>query len=173
MTLESRPLLRSSTEIIHSSHRRRHLNRTMSLRAALLAFPLPRDTAPPHLVRRHTTALHHHRPSPLSSYNSNYTRLTTERHGRIKARKSYAPSIPEYALPTSYSEIERIFPVHDSDSSSMIVEFDSPKDFSSPGFSMFEDPPSPPKRTGNRAREKLYRGRERELFEGEIASVRN
>lgn len=157
MTLENRPLLRSSTEMLHSP-RRRHLNRTMSLRAALLAFPLPRDTG---LVRRHTTATH--RPSPLSSYNSNYTRLATERRSRLQQRKLDGPKGPEYALPESYAEIQRIFPpAQESDSSSIVVEIDSPKNTSD--FTLFEDPPS--HSVGHR----IHRTRERVMFEGGIAA---
>src|SRR5579859_7130750 len=157
MAQENRPLLRSSTETFHSSHRR-HVSRSMSLRAALLAFPLPRDTPSRPLARRHTTSLH--RPSPLSSYNSNYVRLATERRSRIQARKSYAPTIPEYALPSNYTEIQRIFPVHETDSSSMIVEIDIPGE-TPQDFTVFEDPIP---------RYRAQKMRKGVLIEGEIAS---
>lgn len=56
--------------------------------------------------------------------------------------------------------------MHESDSSSMVVEIDSPKDPLS--FVIFEDPPFVQEK--RRARGALHQGRPRELFHGGIAS---
>src|SRR5438046_5704382 len=104
MTIEHSALLRSSIDITHSQEY--HLNRTMSLRAALLAFPLPSTNQPPtspSLTRRHTTVNTH----PLKTYNSNYTRLTQARALRLQQRQSLLNPEPAYSIPSTYDAIQR------------------------------------------------------------------
>ena len=141
MAIEYSPLLRSSMDITPSQQR--HLNHTMSLRAALLAFPLPSpSTHPtsPSLTRRHTTINTH----PLKTYNSNYTRLTQARALRLQQRQSILNPEPAYSIPSTYDAIRREFPpcppIADTMSiKSMTVEID---DSSHTPFEIFEDPPS-------------------------------
>src|ERR1700737_405674 len=98
MAIDKHPLLRMSTES-PSPSRQQHINRAMSLRAALLAFPLPE---PSQLTRRHT---HTARPSPLHSSNSNYTRLNRPPSTRLH---SYQPRVVN-PMPSSYAEISTVF----------------------------------------------------------------
>ena len=112
------------------------INRTMSLRAALLAFPLP--SPPTNKASQEIKP----RISPLKTYNSNYSRLTRARALRLQQRKS-TNNEPIYAMPTSYNSIQQEFPSSSthvqprtSTCGSMNVEIDD-----TPSFSIFEDPP--------------------------------
>lgn len=135
------PLLRQSRP---SPTRQRYMNRTMSLRAALLAFPLP--SPPLSSISAQSRAP---RPSPLTTYNSNYTRLTQARTSRLQQRQSLyiTNNEPVYAMPASYTTIQQQFPNIPAASTSigsMTVEIDD----SSPPFEIFEDPT--PKMTSKR-----------------------
>ena len=154
MTFEYPPLLNQSSEPPQSPSRQHYLNRTMSLRAALLAFPLPTPSqlSPP---RHHKNTKQ--RISPLKSYNSNYTRLSQARELRLQQRQSTIATKdhdPIYTMPTSCASIQREFPHNvpiESASSikSMAVEIDDTQP-----FEIFEDPPHP-SRERNRHRATL------------------
>jgi hypothetical protein len=119
---DNSPLLRSSLDFPDPSDSyKRQLNRSMSLRAALLAFPLPQPAES--TIRRHSMS--QYRPSPLKRYNSNYQKLTHARSLRVRARHSQIHPSPVYAMPTSYEGIEKRFPrTRPMTSSSLHVEPD-------------------------------------------------
>lgn len=126
MSPDSRPLLRSSLDYSPSSETlRTQLNRSMSLRAALLAFPLPAPSSSDPRPRRRHSVSYCPRPSPLKRYNSNYKQLTHERSLRVKARHSRIHATPVYAMPTSYDGLQKRFPcTRPMTSSSTFVEPD-------------------------------------------------
>jgi len=106
---DNSPLLRSSLDSTPPPESvKRQLNRSMSLRAALLAFPLPNPSDPNRPIRRHSTRVH--RPSALRRYNSNYQRLSQERLMRVKTRRSELYTSPVYAMPSTFDEIQKTFP---------------------------------------------------------------
>ena len=146
MTLENHHLLRpSSMEVAQSPSRQHHLNRTMSLHAALLAFPLPNPPASP---PRPPTSLDRPRISPLQTYNSNYTHFTQARALRLQQRQSQLHDDPAYAMPSSYSDIQRTFPQRPSPDSNSIKSMAVEIGESIP-FEIFQDPI--PKRASCRA----------------------
>jgi hypothetical protein len=93
---ETVPLLPSTPDLnlpfdLPSSPSNRPVNRSISLRAALLAFPHPNTNTPSHIrdlpPRRHSIS------SPLQSYNYHYTRLSGPCDPRSQS--------PYYTAPTS------------------------------------------------------------------------
>src|SRR5438552_13783642 len=144
MALEHNPLLGSYAETMYTPSRQYHLNRTMSLQAALLAFPLPPPLPPPRspsLPRSRATY-------PLKTYNSNYTRLTQARALRVQQRQSLNSKSP-YAIPSRYDAIEREFPQHPPNDTSSVQSMTVKIDYSA--FEIFEDPPVKTRRLSRRA----------------------
>ena len=142
---DTSPLLRLSAEDNFPSqiNRTHHLNRSMSLKAALLAFPLPQPSIPTTLHRQSTLPA---RPSPLHAYNANYSRLRHARSTRVLARQSLVREPdPPYTMPSSYAKIRSKFPPSSHVDSahpetirdpSLIVERDESR---RPSFEIYDD----------------------------------